>query len=36
LFAEHLGHTEQLGDLIHAQHAAAREGRVEHLVRAGQ
>ena len=31
-----LGHAEQLGDPVHAQHAAAAEGGVEHLVTAGQ
>ena len=36
LLAEHLGHVEQLGDRVDAQHAAPPEGGVEHLVAAGQ
>src|SRR5918997_515789 len=36
LFAQHLGHPEQLRDLVHTQHAAARKRCVEHLIRAGQ
>ena len=36
LGVEDLGHAEQLGDPVHAQHAAAAEGGIEHLVAAGQ
>ena len=36
LLGQHLGHVEQVGDGVHAQHAAAAEGRIEHLVAAGE
>ena len=36
LLGQDLGHVEQVGDAVDAQHAAAAEGGVQHLVAAGQ
>ncbi len=36
LLRQHLGHIEQVGNGVDAQHAAAAEYRVEHVVRAGE
>ena len=36
LLGEHLGHVEDVGDAVDAQHADAAEGGIEHVVAAGQ
>ena len=36
LLAEHLGHVEEVVDVVHPQHAAAAEGRVQDRVAAGK
>ena len=36
LLAEHVGQVEDVADVVHAEHAAAPKGRVEHVVRAGE
>ena len=36
LLAQHFGHVKEVGDVVHTQHAAAAEGRIENFVASGQ